>query len=165
MSLSNNLGLESHHPRHDATHRYSSEKSLSNKETTDVQLDEWCRQNVPGWAGVIDSAAFPEKYKTMIPGQSIIINLDPNYGRGGTHWVAFKISSEAPIAFYKDSFGGPPPQSVVDAVVGGRGLVYGNRIYQNLSEVNCGKRSAHFLKAISLAEKRGKGLEYFEKTE
>jgi hypothetical protein len=82
----------------------------------------------------------------MGAGGSAIVNLDPGYKRGGTHWVAVRVSRWAPIVFYKDSFGAPPPSDVVRAVrASGLGLVYGNRINQKLREVNCGKRAAEWL--------------------
>ena len=144
--------------------RKNNRSSLGNGITSDKQLDKWCHDNVPGYAGAIDRTEFSRLYKSMGAGQSAIINLDPHYSTGGTHWVAIRISSEAPVAYYKDSFGGPPPQDIVDSI-NDRGLIYGNRIYQDLDEDNCGRRAAHFLRDMARASALGREIEYFESTE
>jgi len=142
--------------------------SLPNNITSDTQLDQWCRQNVPGFTGVIDRTQFPSKYNHMKAGDSIIINLDPHYSTGGTHWVALRISSEAPIVYYKDSFGAPPPTDVTAGIskkLPIRGLIYGNRVYQHSNEDNCGKRSAYFLRDMANCAQRKKEIECFEASE
>lgn len=139
---------------------------LGNGITTDAELAQWCKKNVVGFQGVCSRTEFNEIYKKMRPGASCIINLDPEYSIGGTHWVAFKKSKVAPIAYYKDSFGAPPPQDIVDVVNShGIGLIYGNRINQKMSEDNCGKRSAEFLQKMSIASAHGDEIETFEKLE
>lgn len=98
------------------------------------------------------------------PGDSIIINLDPSYKHGGTHWVALRVSRYAPLVYYKDSFGAPPPNDVVAAVrATGLGLLYGNRIKQKLKEVNCGKKAAEWL--FDMEASGPHELAYFESIE
>lgn len=153
-------------------------KRLPNRVTTNIELEEWSRKHIPGFVGVIDRSQFADRYKKMVGGDSMIVNLDPGYSRGGTHWVAIRVSSEAPIVFYKDSFGAPPPTDVVNAVAGekniyvgkgiahvSRGLIYGNKMYQNLREENCGRRAAEFLYAMSTAASRMRELEEFRASE
>jgi len=141
-------------------------KRLSNKVLSDVELNEWGRNNIPQFVGVIDRTQFPKHFENMRPGDSIIINLDANYENGGTHWTALRISSEVPIVYYKDSFGAPCPTEVVDSVSKtGWGLIYGNKINQKLNQENCGKRSAEFLYNMSLAANDKRELEYFDSIE
>jgi hypothetical protein len=99
-----------------------------------------------------------------MPGSSVIINLDPHYANGGTHWVALRISNIAPLVYYKDSFGAPPPADIVKVIKTppARGFIYGNRIYQGLEEENCGKRAAYFLRDMARAPKE---IDYFEHSE
>lgn len=141
--------------------------TLSNKVLSDQQLDKWCYKYVPGFRGTIDRTQFEQLYKSMPAGSSAIINLDPDYSHGGSHWVALRVSSEAPIVYYKDSFGAVPPADIVAAVSNnpGRGLIYGNRINQKLEQVNCGARAANFLHRMSRAADAKKEIEYFESIE
>lgn len=142
-------------------------QKLPNSVTTDDQLRQWCKTNVPGFIDVIDRTKFEDYYKHMKPGQSLIINLDPKYKHGGTHWTALRVSSEAPLVYYKDSFGAPCPKEIIDNVkkYGNRGLIYGNKINQKIKEDNCGKRSSYFLKDIADCAKNGNEIECFEKFE
>lgn len=138
--------------------------SLPNKVLSDEEVRSWCQENVPGFVGVYDRSRFHELYQRMRPGDSAVINLDPGYKHGGTHWVAVRVSSEAPIVYYKDSFGAPCPTDVVDAVEAtGRGLLYGNNMDQKIDEVNCGRRAAYFLRDMANNAKKKKEIEYFEK--
>lgn len=137
---------------------------LPNEVLSDYDLRKWCEKNVPGFIGVYDRTQFPRLYPQMGAGESAIINLDPGYKNGGTHWVAIRVSSEAPIVYYKDSFGAPCPTDVVDAVENsGRGLLYGNNVDQKIEEVNCGKRAAYFLRDMSGNARHNREIEYFEK--
>ena len=141
---------------------------LSDRVLSNIDLDKWCRRNVPGFVGVINRSEFENYYKKMKSGDSLIINLDPEYSRGGTHWTALRVSSEAPIVYYKDSFGAPCPDEIIDTINRHRinniprGLIYGNRIYQKLSEVNCGKRAAYFLRDMAQCSAHKKEIECFE---
>lgn len=132
--------------------------------TTDVQLTKWGRENIPGFMGVYSRDQISRVCPNLRPGESIIINLDPGYKHGGTHWVALRISSEAPIVYYKDSFGAPPPSNITNYCAG-RGFVYGNRIYQKLSEENCGQRALAFLSSMQSAADDGREIEWFRKSE
>ncbi len=141
---------------------------LDNNVTSDIQLNTWGSKHIPKFRGTIDQSQFDNVYKQMKMGESVIINLDPKYKHGGTHWVAVRLSSEAPLVYYKDSFGGPPPTEIIKAIgnsIPGRGLVYGNRITQKMDEENCGKRAAHFLAEMAGAAKKGVEIEYFEQME
>lgn len=142
---------------------------LPNKVLSDEDLRVWCNHNVPGFIDVIDRTQFPSYYAKMVPGDSIIINLDPGYKHGGTHWTALRVSTEAPLVYYKDSFGAPCPTEVVDAVKKNgnppRGLVYGNRINQHLKESNCGKRAAYFLRDMANCALEGNEIDCFDKLE
>lgn len=140
---------------------------LPNKILSDVDLRNWCGENVIGFIDVIDRTRFADYYKSMKPGQSLIINLDPAYKHGGTHWTALRISSEAPLVYYKDSFGAPCPSEVIATVkkYGSRGLVYGNKINQKLKEDNCGKRAAYFLRDMANCARSNNEIECFEQFE
>jgi len=135
--------------------------------TYDDQLREWGKTNIKGFVDVIDRTQFEKYYERMKEGDSLIINLDPNYKNGGTHWTALRISSEAPLVYYKDSFGAPCPEEIIDTIkkYGNRGLVYGNRINQKIKEENCGKRSAYFLYEMEKCSEKGKEIECFEQLE
>lgn len=134
---------------------------------SDKELDKWCYHHVPQYKGTINKNDFAKLYPTMIPGDSCIINLDPDYENGGTHWTAIRVSSEGPIVYYKDSFGVAPPQIVVDTVNSHgqppKGLVFGDLKYQQMKESNCGYRAAMFLRSMSYAGKNNKEIEYFKK--
>lgn len=145
-----------------------SHNSLPNRVLSDVDIRTWCQNNVPGFIDVIDRTQFPNYYNRMKPGDSLIINLDPGYKHGGTHWTALRVGSEAPIVYYKDSFGAPCPTEIITSVRSGsnhRGLVYGNKINQKLKEVNCGRRSAYFLRDMANCARTGREIECFEKME
>lgn len=140
---------------------------LGNGVLSDHQLDKWSYKNIPGYRGTINRSQFRNLYEHMGPGDSTIINLDPHYKHGGTHWVALRISNSAPLVYYKDSFGAPPPKDISEVInIHGRhGLIYGNRINQKLKEENCGKRSAEFLRNMYIASKKNKEIEFFEQHE
>lgn len=137
---------------------------MGNGITTDVQLANWGTKNIPGFRGVFSRDKIEHICPQLQPGDSIIVNLDAGYKRGGTHWVALRMSSEAPIVYYKDSFGAPPPKDI-NKYCGDRGVVYGNRIYQKLSEENCGQRSLRFLQSMNDAARRGREIEWFRDSE
>lgn len=143
-------------------------KKLPNgPELTDLQLNKYCYANIPGFKGCHDRVTFAEDiYKTMSPGDSVIINLDPKYQiSNGTHWVGFRVSSVAPLCFYRDSFGYPPAQSIVDAVRNGnpkRGLLYGDVAYQKKNQTNCGHHAAMFLENMAKAAKDNNEIDYYE---
>jgi hypothetical protein len=126
-------------------------------------MDDWCRYNVPGFRGVINRHEFPAKYRTMKGGDSVIMNIDPDWSQGGTHWVAVRLSSEAPLVFYKDSFGAPPPEDLRG--ITGRGVLYGNNIGQRIRETNCGRRAAEWLAHLAHAGGRHRELETFQEME
>jgi hypothetical protein len=142
-------------------------KNLPNKLTSDQQLRDWCQTNVENFVDVIDRTQFEKYYPRMSPGQSLIINLDPKYKHGGTHWVALRISSEAPLVYYKDSFGAPCPAEIIDTIkkYGHRGLIYGNRINQKIQEENCGKLASYFLRDMANCAKQYNEIECFEQFE
>lgn|SRR5678810_246517 len=137
---------------------------LPKKVTTDTQLREWGIKNIPGFIDVISRSEFSGIYPRMAAGDSVIINLDPGYKSGGTHWVALRVSSEAPLVYYKDSFGAPPTIDV-SRVITDRGLIYGNRIYQKIRETDCGRRAAEFLYGLARAATEGREIEYFKASE
>lgn len=137
---------------------------LPNRVLYDNELSDWCTKNVPGFVGVFSRSDIGKVLKSTRPGSSMILNLDPKFSQGGTHWVSLRISKYAPLVYYKDSFGGPPPEDVVKAVKKHQyGLVYGNRINQKMKEVNCGKRAAEWLK--NMADAGSDEIYYFESTE
>lgn len=137
---------------------------LPNRVLYDDELARWSEQNVPGFAGVWSRSDIGRVLPKMNGGASVILNMDPKYSKGGTHWVALRVSKYSPLVYYKDSFGAPPPNDVVAAIKGrGLGLLYGNRINQQLREVNCGKRAAEWLAAMENAGPQE--IYYFESTE
>ena len=127
-------------------------RRLPERAVYDDELNAWCRANVPGYRGTYSRTDAGRILPRLGAGQSVILNLDPAWKHGGTHWVALRVSRWAPLVYYKDSFGAPPPEDV-RAAVGGRGLglVYGNRIRQALREENCGRRAAEWLQALEAA--------------
>lgn len=139
-------------------------KNLPNRVLYDDEINRWCKANVGGWRGIYSRTDAGRILPEMMKGQGVIFNLDPKYSQGGTHWVALRRSAYAPLIFYKDSFGAPPPRDIVEATrKSGLGLIYGNRIKQKNKEVNCGKRAAEWLQAMDAAGPNE--LYYFESTE
>lgn len=139
-------------------------KGLGNGITTDTQLADYGTKHIPGFRGVFSRDQMKDICSRLGPGESVILNLDPGYSRGGTHWVALRVSIEAPIVYYKDSFGAPPPNDIAGCFEG-LGVVYGNRIYQKLSEQNCGQRALKFLQSMQAAASRGAEIEWFSDSE
>lgn len=139
-------------------------KRLPNRVLYDDEITKWARANITGWRGIYSRTDAKKIVPRLAPGESIILNLDPKYSQGGTHWVALRRSAYAPLIFYKDSFGAPPPNDVVSATrAAGLGLIYGNRINQKNEEVNCGKRAAEWLADMENASEDE--LDYFEASE
>jgi hypothetical protein len=111
-----------------------------------VELDEWGRKHIPGFQGVKARSQFRELYppgQPMKPGTSCILNLDyGDYARGGTHWVGVRVAKDAPVLYYLDSFGLPPPRDVsLRGRLEGKGTLYPDVAYQQMDEVNCGPRA------------------------
>ena len=138
-------------------------------ELSNIEIDKWGFKNIPGFLGCINKNEFPVIYKKMNPGNSVVINLDPDYKRGGTHWTALRIGMDAPVIYYKDSFGVGPPQIITDTIYNtklrgniSRGLLYGDTKRQKLTETNCGFRAAIFLKNMDNAHKNGKEIEFYK---
>lgn len=139
-------------------------KLLPNRILYDDEITAWCKKNVPGWHGIYSRTDIGRVLPALEPGAGVILNLDPKYSQGGTHWVALRVSKYAPLVYYKDSFGAPPPNDVVAATrASGLGLIYGNRINQKIKEVNCGKRAAEWLANMDAAGPAE--MYYFESTE
>ena len=134
---------------------------------SNIELDKWCYKHIHGYRGTINKNEFPKIYQTMKPGESVILNLDPDYRRGGTHWVGLRVAKNSPVVFYKDSFGAPPPAVVVDTVSikndNGlcRGLLFGDIQTQKLDQSNCGWRAAMFLKDMVNGSNKGAELDMF----
>lgn len=121
---------------------------LGNGITTDKQLKK-AMAKTPGFLGVYDRLGFFKIYNKMKAGDSVIINLDPHYLNGGSHWVALRISNDDKYILYKDSFGVPPPEAFYRDL--GRTVLYGTKIDQKLDEYNCGKRAAMLLQTLAKA--------------
>lgn len=135
---------------------------IKNTTTSDSYLSKWGYKHIPGFSGVFSRDVAAKRIPKMKPGDSIIINLDSGYKHDGSHWVALRFASEAPIIMYCDPFGTPPPEDVRHAsLTTGRGVLYGNRIYQSINETNCGKRALVWLFRMELAAQDGKELEKF----
>lgn len=136
------------------------------RETSDVELDDWGKAHIPGFLGVEARSMFDQLYpdgKRMEPGTSCVLNLDRgDYARHGTHWTGVRVSSEAPLVMYFDSFGEPPPREVtLRSRREGLGLLYPDIQYQGADEVNCGPRALAVLHYLSDAAKKGSELEAF----
>jgi len=128
-----------------------------NRETSDVELDEWGKRYIPGFLGVRARSQFNELYppgRPMKPGTSAILNLDyGDYARGGTHWVGVRVAKDAPVLMYVDSFGLPPPRDVsIRGRLEGRGVLYPDVAYQRFDEVNCGPRALAALHYLASAK-------------
>lgn len=128
----------------------------TNRETTDTELDAWGKKHIPGFLGVRARSQFCDLYPDgapMQPGSSCILNLDfGEYDRGGTHWVAVRVAKDAPLLLYFDAFGLPPPREVtLRGRRDGRGILYPDIQYQDLSDVNCGPRALAVLHYLATA--------------
>lgn len=139
-----------------------------NRETSDAELAAWGKKHIPGFLGVRARSQFSDLYprgQPMAPGTSCVLNLDfGDYSRGGTHWVAVRVSSEAPLLLYVDSFGLPPPREVtLRGRRDGRGILYPDIQNQLVSEVNCGPRALAVLHYLAEAAARGQELSAFGK--
>lgn len=137
-----------------------------NRETNAVELDEWGHEHIPGFLGVVPRDELDELYprgQPMEPGSSCVINLDfGDYERGGTHWVAMRVSSESPNVMYCDPFGLAPPEPVVlRANRDGRGLWWTDVQQQGNTEVNCGPRALAVLYTLADSAKKNKELEAY----
>lgn len=135
-----------------------------NRETSNVELNRWGKEHIPGFLGVVPRDKYGQLYHDgMKPGSSAIINLDfGNYARGGTHWVAARVSSEAPLVLYFDAYGLPPPTAVsARAHRSGRGVVWTDIQQQGDDEVNCGPRALAALHWLADAASHGKELSAF----
>jgi hypothetical protein len=131
--------------------------------TSDQELDAWGRANIPGFLGVVSRTDFGRLYpegKPMAPGTSCVLNLDPGYSHGGSHWVGVRVAESQPLVLYSDSFGLPPPREVtLRGRRDGRGILYPDVQYQDMDEVNCGPRALAALKLLSDGAKKGEELE------
>lgn len=135
------------------------------RDTSDTELSEWGEANIPGFLGVFSRDQYSEIYppgSPMPPGSSAILNLDYGYQRGGTHWVAARVSNEAPLVLYVDSYGMPPAREVtLRSRAEGRGILYPDVQRQGFSEVTCGPRALATLSYLADAAKKGRELEAF----
>jgi len=137
---------------------------IKNSITSDEYLNKIGYENISGFKGAHSRDVAAKIIPRMKPGQSIIINLDPKYSNGGSHWTALRVSEEAPIILYNDSFGAGPPEDIREkSLCNGRGLLFSNRIKQKISEQNCGKRALLWLMLMDQASAVGKELEVFKK--
>lgn len=138
----------------------------ANRETSDTELAAWGKKNIPGFLGVRARSSFTDLYPDAAPmpaGTSCVLNLDfGDYGRGGTHWVAVRVAEAAPLLLYFDAFGLPPPREVtLRGRRDGRGILYPDIQYQQLSDVNCGPRALAVLHFLSESAREGKEMEAF----
>lgn len=87
-----------------------------------------------------------------------IINLeDSEQGNGGTHYCALFIPSHQKTLLYFDSFGFPPPQSVLNWIkttaLRSYKLIYNNVQIQNIHSGGCGIYSLYFIEFMSKQNK------------
>ena len=89
-----------------------------------------------------------------------IVNLDPHW-KSGIHWTA-AITTEAPSAcYYFDSFGRPPPSSIIDSLHSqSKTIYYCDAQIQSSMSVACGY---HQLFVLFLLSRRYKLCEIFKK--
>lgn len=133
--------------------------------TSDTELDEWGKANIPGFLGVVPRDQLTDLFPDgapLQPGASAVLNLDPGYSNGGSHWVAVRVAQEGPQLMYFDSYGYPPPREVtLRGRRDGRGVLYPDVPYQTAEEVNCGPRSLAALKLLADGAKKGEELKAF----
>ena len=130
--------------------------------TSDSQLYRECK-NIDGFLGVFDRNNIPTSFFKH-KGSSIIVNLDPNYKRGGTHWVASRNANDGPCIYYFDSFGRVCPSIITNmADRYGLGILASDIQYQKLNQNNCGQWAVSFIKAMDKGNKKRKELETFMK--
>jgi hypothetical protein len=138
---------------------------LKNTLTDDQYLARWGRKYIPGFRGVMSYTEF--KSARIRPGDSVIVNLDPGWSQGGTHWTALRRSSESPVWIYKDSFGAPPPRGLIAEVKRSADptILYGTNINQKIDASNCGKLALSWLKVLADAAADGREMSTFEMLE
>jgi len=153
--------------RNKATRQRAVKLPAMNRETTDVELDRWGKAHVPGFSGVVARNELSQLWpatRPLTPGASAILNLDFGYRRGGSHWTAVRVSKEAPLLLYVDSFGLPPPQEVVvRARKEGRNVLWSDIARQDLAEVNCGPRALAALDYLAKNAAASREMEAFGK--
>jgi len=86
--------------------------------------------------------------------ESGVVNLDDDSGPG-THWVAYIVDKNLPIAFYFDSFGMPPPKEIVRYLhkLSPKPLAYNSSQIQNISSILCGYYCVYVLKKFYRSER------------
>ena len=121
---------------------------------SNVDLSHLARRfKIPDFRGVFT--------KDTLPSQALkgayVINMEDDldshgHSNPGTHWVALFISSDGNAA-YSDSFGSPPPESVVHFGEHGkkhrRHLAYTSKQLQNIQSDVCGWYAIYFLVFMS----------------
>lgn len=112
-------------------------------------MSTWGRAHIPGFLGVCARTEFP---RYMPPGSSIIINLDPHFAHGGTHWCACHASRDGRALYYVDPFGLSPPSQVTrNAWKNGLEVYRSDVQHQRFGENNCGPRSLAYLQEMALS--------------
>lgn len=131
---------------------------MKNTITDDEYLAKWARHLVPGFRGVISRDQFAAAAEQLARGDSLVVNLDPGYSQGGTHWVGLRYSDcdygdASGLFLYKDSFGAPPPEDIIRAVKArGEYIAFGTNINQKLNADNCGKLAVAWLALMAMSE-------------
>lgn len=119
--------------------------------TTNFELIE-LQKNDKGFQGVFSRDEAPR----LKPSNSLILNLDP--GLSGTHWVGLKKTPSKLLYF--DSFGTPPPQSVVN-MYGKDNIMYNSKQIQGIKSTSCGYFTVLFLKSVGNIKQYNKFVNTF----
>jgi hypothetical protein len=119
---------------------------------------------IPNWNGVVMKDQLPDR---LITG-GWIINMENKYDKSGqlndgSHWIALHIDPNY-NAFYFDSFGFPPPISVLNYCKRTKKrIAYNSRTIQNINSSVCGLFSLTFLVYMCRKNASETSLQRFEK--
>ena len=82
-------------------------------------------------------------------GSVAVVNLQNSNQGNGSHWVSYYIPSKGEYNYYFDSYGLPPPESVVKLLkTKNRKIIYSDQQLQNLHSDVCGEYTIAFLRAM-----------------
>lgn len=128
---------------------------LSSPMTTNFQLQKWARKLQIPLVGIFSK----DELRNVNPfAGAYIINLADS-DQQGTHWTAFFLSKEKgnkPVFLYFDSFGAPPPISVIKFAqrFGVQKIISSEKQCQSIRSGFCGQYSIIFLYQMSRKPKK-----------
>lgn len=114
-------------------------RALSN-----FEIEDYCRmKNIPL------NGCFSKDHLDNTPlknGDCYVLNLDNADGRG-THWTC--LAKNKNITLYYDSYGSPPPESVLAKIKNTKGkCYYSTEVNQDLDSILCGYYCLSLIKSV-----------------